>query len=65
MLLIKSKNTAAISTTIAHFDMRNFIKNNTKDTIEKLCKFMKESITAANINDVFELVLKTAEQLYE
>ena len=59
MLLLKSKNTAAITTTIAHFDMRNFIKNNTKDTIEKLCKFMKESITAGNINDVFELVLKT------
>lgn len=60
MLTLKSKNTASITTTIAHFDMRHFIKNNTKDTIEKLCKFMKESINPQNINDVFDLVLKTA-----
>ena len=33
LLLIKSKNTTDISSTIANFDMKNFIKNNTKDTI--------------------------------
>lgn len=45
--------------------MRSFITNNSKDTIEKLCKFMKESISHDNINDMFELVLKTADQLYD
>lgn len=33
LLVLKSKNTASITTTIAHFDMKHFIKNNTKDTI--------------------------------
>ena len=45
--------------------MKNFIKNNNKETIEKLCKFMTESINPANINDVMELVLNTAEELYD
>ena len=44
--------------------MANFIKNNTKDTTEKLCKFMKESINPENINEIFDLVLKTSDQLY-
>lgn len=33
LLSLKSKNTSDISSTIANFDMKNFVKNNTKDTI--------------------------------
>jgi hypothetical protein len=60
MLALKSQNGASISQTIAHFDMKGFIKANTKETIEKLCKFMRESTNTQNVEGVFALVLTTA-----
>lgn len=37
--ILKNENKNVKS--IAHFDMKHFIENNTKETIEKLCRFMK------------------------
>lgn len=45
--------------------MKDFIKKNSKETIEKLCQFVTESINGETCNDVYKLVLKTADELYD
>ncbi len=40
--------------------MKKFIEHNSKETIEKLISFMKEELNEKNVNEVFQLVLKTS-----
>ena len=46
---------------ILTFNMKNFVKMNSKETIEKLCQFIKEAITPDTAEAIFHLVLKASE----
>ena len=38
---------------------------NSKETIEKLCQFIKEEITAENAEPIFLMVLRASEELFD
>ena len=46
---------------ILTFNMKNFIKMNSKETIEKLCQFIKEEITPETAEAIFKMVLNASE----
>lgn len=45
--------------------MKNFVKKNSKETIEKLCLFIREEITANNAEAIFMMVINAAEVLFD
>lgn len=45
--------------------MKNFVIKNSKETIEKLCLFIKEEINLENSEDIFKMVIKASEELYD
>jgi len=50
---------------ILTFNMKNFVKMNSKETIEKLCQFIKEEITPETAEPIFKMVLKASEELFD
>lgn len=50
---------------ILGFNMKNFVKKNSKETIEKLCLFIKEEITPETCEAVFLMVIKASEELFD
>jgi NhaP-type Na+/H+ and K+/H+ antiporter len=49
-----------VKDSILTFNMKNFVKKNSKETIEKLCIFIKEEITPETCEDVFRMVIKAS-----
>jgi len=50
---------------ILTFNMKKFVQKNSKETIEKLCLFIKEELTADNAEAIFKMVLKASEELFD
>lgn len=50
---------------ILSFNMTNFVRKNSKETIEKLCQFIREELTPDSTEPVFALVMRTSEDLYD
>ena len=61
--ILSQNNTYAQS--ITNFNMRKFIDKNSKETIEKLCQFIKECMTTELAKPIFQMVLSTALDLYK
>lgn len=45
--------------------MKKFVEKNSKETIEKLCLFIKEEITPETCEQVFLMVIKASEELFD
>lgn len=54
-----------LKSSILNFDMKTFVKKNSKETTEKLCQFIKEEITKDNAEGIFNLVIKASEELFD
>lgn len=50
---------------IVNFNMKSFVKKNSKETIEKLCVFVKESMSEETCEAVYALVMRTSEELFD
>lgn len=57
-LLVEEKE---LKKSILTFNMKNFVKKNSKETIEKLCIFIREEITPETCEGIFRMVIRASE----
>lgn len=44
--------------------MKNFLKKNSKETVEKLCIFIKEEMKPQQVEPIFKMFCKTFNELF-
>ncbi len=45
--------------------MKNFMKKNSKETVEKLCIFIKEEMKPDQVEPIFRMFTKTFNELFD